>query len=485
MVTLGAYLFLAAPLLVGNEICATSKAYAIVAKSLRTLSDAYTTCKLSHPRLTKVATIATATCGLLLLLDRLINRPVVVPQLPIYFDADKTTVPAGPVQRDVKRETAFLFAHGWGGDCEHVNDHLNSHVVFINGDHKLREPYGVSDKNFKNKGEGQPVGLDCSCCAVNFPDAHRNTDGDLSGSAITFNNCFVFRRQLARSCIGQDGDVQCLWETYQEYLQKGGANKNVVLCGASRGAAAIINFMARSKLNAVKALVLESPFDSVSNVLRDVFLGRLAWIPGLHWFCHQFLAKALCRDYEPRGVQPIDVVDKIQDDIPVLFVCSKTEPYYHATIRLYKKLAKKRREQGKDNVHLLVLEHGNHCLLLFHRDGGLYRGVVHAFYDKYQLERNTLATQELIEEYALKYFEANKVVSDRKAAKVYQNVMRNLTVDESHQWAEYNKAKKERDEIAIAADLAEKRFAEEQKEDQLGREFFATKSRPDPATLPS
>jgi alpha-beta hydrolase superfamily lysophospholipase len=167
----------------------------------------------------------------------------------------------------------------------------------------------------------------------------------------------------------------------------GGKDKNIVLYGASRGASVIVNFMARSQLNSVKALVLESPLDSVQNHVGEI-LGKLNYVPCLNWFCHHFIVPGVYRKYNPRGVQPLDVVDKIQSDVPVLFVCSKTEFFYPATVRLYKKLARARRAQGQNNVHLLVLESGEHCGLLYDRHcGELYRDVVYAFYDKYGLKK--------------------------------------------------------------------------------------------------
>lgn len=426
----------------------------------------------THPRLTKTAKIAAITGGALWLLDRIINRPVHIPQGPIYFDNDQAAGPAGQVQeKEQKRETAYLFAHGLGGDCEHVNGHLDHGVVYINR-------YGDPCKRFWNSGNGEESqGLYSSCCAVNFPDARRNEDGTYKEA---FHENLVFLRQFKRSSIGQDSDIECFKRVYDQYLTRGGKNKNIVLYGASRGASTIINFMARSRLNSVKALVLESPLDSVHNHVGEI-LGKWKYVPGLHWFGHHFIVPCLYRKYNPRGVQPLDVVDKIQPDVPVLFVCSKTELFYPETIRLYKKLARARHAQGQNNVHLLVLESGEHCGLLYdHHCGGLYCGVVRAFYDAYGIERNTSAAQDWVEGCVRELYYAKR--ARYRAVEAIPNST--PPSDCSAKWKEYNEADAQCRKREEDLERAKERRAKEPEENRLGAEFFATTSQPDPDTLP-
>lgn len=329
-----------------GQACAASISnawYSPITKGVCICASSYKSWRMVHPRLAKTAEITAVMCGVLWTLDRIINRPVHIPQVPVYFDRDQAVGAAHqPQEKDQKRETAFLFAHGLGGDEEQMDFYSSAELV-----------------------ANTTRSLASSCYAPHFDDQF---------FGISF-----------RSSLGQDGDIACLAGAYQAWAvdnKGGGHGKNIVLCGVSRGASAIINFMARAQCKQVKALVLESPFDTVNSVV-DGILGRLTWIPGLSWLGRRLIIKGVNPAYNPQGVQPIEVVDKIQQDVPILLVCSKEDRLIPcvATVRLYKKL----KRQGRQNVYLLICKSGPHANILNHADALRYRNVTHAFYQRYGL----------------------------------------------------------------------------------------------------
>lgn len=298
----------------------------------------------AHPRLTKVATVVAAMSGALWALDRIRLR-----LRGKIFLFDERNASHDSLQVDGKRETAFIFAHGLGGDEGVFFDYNDLLPVTHEDDVVFKENGSVISRE------------NHTCSAPRFE---------------TYSFC---------SALGQEGDITCLARHYARWTGKenGGYNKNIVLCGVSRGASVILNFMARGQLAAVKALVLESPFDTLETVI-DNFLGRWALIPGLSWLSKHFFIRFGLPFYNPQDVQPINVVNSIQKDVPILFVCSKRDKLvpWNATARLYKKL----REQGRNNVHILICEKGSHANILANKDSGVrYRNVTHAFYRHYGL----------------------------------------------------------------------------------------------------
>jgi len=105
----------------------------------------------------------------------------------------------------------------------------------------------------------------------------------------------------------------------------------------------------------------------------------LRFIPGIRSIAH-WGTSFVCKKYQRNGVQPIKVVDDISQDVPLLFICSQTDKRtpYESTMRLYARL----RAAGRQNVHILVLEHGRHGKLSKEK---LYGWVVNAFLKKYGL----------------------------------------------------------------------------------------------------
>lgn len=173
---------------------------------------------------------------------------------------------------------------------------------------------------------------------------------------------------------GQEADIAVLLKTYNEHMQKH-QDTLVVGWGVASGAATLCNFMAEHKPENVKALVLEAPFDSISHCLKHS-CGKA------HIILNKILPKLTA--YDPNGVSPINSVEKISKDIPVLIICSKMDGVIprHCSESLGRKFAK----QGQP-VHLLVLNKSTHSGYAFdnYADKLKYESVVHAFYKHYGL----------------------------------------------------------------------------------------------------
>lgn len=192
-------------------------------------------------------------------------------------------------------------------------------------------------------------------------------NGFIEGTLKTFN--FADYKNPFTSCLGQENDIS--------FLHAACKNLNgVILVGVSRGAATIINYVGTMHPKNIRALVLESPFDKVESITNHLN----AQNPN-----HSFKL-SYYPNYNPNGLHPINVVDKISPEIPVLFIVSQADALIpaHTITPLYEKL--KSAEHKK--VHILMLKHGKHANILWGKEGTMFKNVVHAFYKHYGLPHN-------------------------------------------------------------------------------------------------
>lgn len=185
--------------------------------------------------------------------------------------------------------------------------------------------------------------------------------------------------------LGQEKDLERLHYAYEK-TRETLPNHDVILTGISRGAATILNYAALYQPEQVKALVIESPFDTLSAVVKHLLTRyHIGWVP-----FSKTIGFKVCQKHFPcinfKGVFPLNVVDKIPQEMPVIFIHSKkdrTVPI-NSSRRLYVRL----KETGHEHVYLVELQSGNHGKLIFGQDADFYNYVVHAFYKKYDLTHN-------------------------------------------------------------------------------------------------
>jgi hypothetical protein len=160
----------------------------------------------------------------------------------------------------------------------------------------------------------------------------------------------------------------------------------IVGIGVSRGASALVTWMGTYKdKNNIKALVLESPFDSMDSVLRNI-LGDTLHSNEIARSVGHGLIRFVFSQYKKRATTPLQAAHDIPQDLPILIVCSEEDTRVPAWSS--EKLARELRETGHTNVHILTLNRGLHGKLIQGADGELYRNAVHAFYKRYHLPHN-------------------------------------------------------------------------------------------------
>ena len=228
----------------------------------------------------------------------------------------------------------------------------------------------------------------------NYPDAHEG----------------FLRINRNETSFAQDNEIARLKLRFEKTMQlaqeKEPGNNEIVIFGLSRGASAPLNFMALYNPLQVKALVLESPFDSVATIIdnkrKQLRLKCLKWLShdmGEYimekWLSHdtgEYIMETIFRRYDRNGMRPIDLVSNIRKDLPILIICSKEDPLVpcHSSVKLYQKL----KESGHKAAHLFIADHGKHSKILEAQDGNTYQAVVHAFYEKYGLPHNTQFAQQ-------------------------------------------------------------------------------------------
>ncbi len=238
--------------------------------------------------------------------------------------------------------------------------------------YKQAYKYAKTYKIGKNTYHNERYLIDRPFVTFNYPDACEG----------------LLRVNRKETSLAQDNEIECLKSKFEKTVQhakeKETNNSEIVIFGLSRGASAALNLMALYNPPLVKALVLESPFDTVGSII-DNKRKQLH----LEWLSHdagEYIMETIFRRYNRNGIQPIDVVSDIRKDLPILIVCSKEDPLVpcHSSIKLYQKL----KESGHSSAHLFIADHGKHSKILEAQDGDTYQAVVHAFYEKYGLPHN-------------------------------------------------------------------------------------------------
>lgn len=201
--------------------------------------------------------------------------------------------------------------------------------------------------------------------SFNFPDV--NPDGSFNAE---------------NSNLAQDEDLKSLDLVYKSCLKDKSIDK-IVLVGVSRGAAAALNYSARHPKR-LAALVLESPFDCVENVIKYLLDQKyVGWLPGLKHVFHDFVKK-MYKKYDKNGIQPIDLVKNLPKDLPVIFIHSKKDKLI--SIKSVRRLYKKLKLAGNKHSYMLELNEGEHGAYQLYSDANNYQAAVHAFLKKYNIE---------------------------------------------------------------------------------------------------
>ncbi|MCL4361601.1 alpha/beta hydrolase [Candidatus Dependentiae bacterium] len=199
----------------------------------------------------------------------------------------------------------------------------------------------------------------------------------------------------SKTDLGQTTELSYLKQNFKDLLSIIEPESKIVISGVSRGAAIIINLMnmlEEEEQNRIAMLILESPFDHVLNVIKNV-IGKMYqdWNPFMQITASWSFQK-LFPNVDINGPAPIDNVIKIPKHIPVIFIHSLKDKLINinSSRRLYSRLI----QNGHEHAYYLELEDGEHARLLWQNHGPTYQAIIHALYQKYNLEHDLeLATK--------------------------------------------------------------------------------------------
>lgn len=192
-----------------------------------------------------------------------------------------------------------------------------------------------------------------------------------------------YRVNYNETSFGQENEIGRLHNAYLKTIEHFD-NCDIILWGLSRGASNLAIFAGRYQLDKVKAIVLESPYFAMSEVIISIMERKnLSWLPLSYG---ETLAEFIFKKYTRHGYSPANCVENICKDTPIFITCSQEDDLvpYTSSINIYKKLV----QCGHKHAYIFITEHGKHAAILQGPDGEKYQYVINAFYKKYNLPYN-------------------------------------------------------------------------------------------------
>lgn len=185
--------------------------------------------------------------------------------------------------------------------------------------------------------------------------------------------------------FGQAADINQL-DCVIKALRARFPHKRIILYGVSRGASAIINYLAYKGDQAVDDIalaILESPFDQVLSVVRNLLAkAYLHKVPGIMRFARLVLRK-LVPAYKEQGPHPIEQIKYVSSQIPLLFIACEgddiikpenTQAVVEAGLAV-----------GHPAISTICLPDGEHGNILWYESGPAYAQAVYDFYQLYDI----------------------------------------------------------------------------------------------------
>jgi pimeloyl-ACP methyl ester carboxylesterase len=184
----------------------------------------------------------------------------------------------------------------------------------------------------------------------------------------------------AKVNLAQQADIDRLAQAHKKMRIKNPHITKTILCGVSRGAATIINYLGTTNqpLDDIEAVILESPFDTLNSVLDNIIKRYKLWlIPHIKPLA-KGIVKKLYQEYKDDGIHPIDAIQQIPTHIPIILVHSKKDWFIpiDATRNLYLAL----KDAGHKHVYLIETPEGSHGKILWESSGSFYRNCIHAIF---------------------------------------------------------------------------------------------------------
>ncbi len=145
-------------------------------------------------------------------------------------------------------------------------------------------------------------------------------------------------------------------------------NDHLILHGSSQGTATTINYAANNPTN-IKALILESVMltgnSAIFHTVDNMMIPESCDLPDSSYYTLPYTAKVMYSNYSPTGEQPINNIDKLPNDLPII-ILHDTQDFqlsFKDAQALYAYLTSVRKNE---NVYLFAQEsqRGEHINLL-------------------------------------------------------------------------------------------------------------------------
>ena len=213
--------------------------------------------------------------------------------------------------------------------------------------------------------------------ALEFPDALPATDWYLNGCLYSITKKILGKSvNRSKMYMGQGEDIATLHNAVAALPQ----DAQIVLYGCSRGAATIINYLAKHNPANVCALVLDATPCDMPATIAPV-LAQL----GIHPKHAQTIFNTIFPAYPKDSITPIQAIKNISNkNLPILMLHAHTDQ--RVAMQNSYKLYQEFKHQGFTNVHLFILPEGKHSFLLQdEKMRPVYLKAVHNFYKTYGL----------------------------------------------------------------------------------------------------
>lgn len=151
--------------------------------------------------------------------------------------------------------------------------------------------------------------------------------------------------------LGQDADLQQIHTSYLNIINRD-KDAKIICFGVSRGACAMINYLALYKPANVKGAILEGASSCMEDIVENSF--------GLGYMMNlvKYYALMYITSYKSTGPKAVELVVKLPRDIPILMVTSQNDWVvpYQCSVKMYEETI----AAGYTNIELVVLEKPGH-----------------------------------------------------------------------------------------------------------------------------
>jgi Prolyl oligopeptidase family len=247
----------------------------------------------------------------------------------------------------LSKKTVTLFSHGIAATKTQVHKYAKSYkkddLIIHNDRYLIHTPF----------------------VSFNYPDA---TDK-------------FYRVNYHETSFGQKNEIGRLNKTYELALKHYDNHCDIILWGLSRGASNLLIFAGLYQPDKVKALILESPYYTMSEVIENIMINnKLGWLPLSYG---ETVAEFIFKKYNRYGHSPANCIENIPKDLPIFIICSKEDHLvpYSSSMNVYKKLI----AFGHKDTYIFIINQGKHANILHGPEGEKYQWVINAFYKKYNL----------------------------------------------------------------------------------------------------